>query len=289
MNMTLRRKRILTGMLTTIMTVMMLICSTAMSAFADDVVSSKTDPKGALTQYIDAGGKGGKHIDDVFYRQDGGSYKYSELVKDGVVNGNFEELKSSEKNKLLNTMYDISQEKVSSDANITTGTQDNWLKDLQNCNGVGSQLMNTLLKNTKPDYATANHIYTPFSGIVGTVLALIAILLMAFLGITMALDLSYIGIPAFRMICDGDGEGKGGQGKPKFISYEAVSAVQLAEGGQGGGGQNGSSNKVAVGVYFKRRVIMLIALGICLLYLIQGQIFTLVSWILDLVSGFFGF
>lgn len=289
MNMTLRRKRILTGLLTIIMTVLMVVGSTTMSAFAID---SKTDPKGALAEYIDNGGSTtgqGAHYDDVFYKKDGGSYTYHELVKDGVVNGNFEALKSSEKNKLLNVMYEISQDKVKRDSNITTGTQDNWLKDLQNCNGVGSQLMNTLLKNTKPDYATANHIYTPFSGIVGTVLALIAILLMAALGITMALDLAYIGIPTFRMICDGDGEGKGGQGKPKFISYEAVSAVQLAEGGQGGGGQNGSSNKVAVGVYFKRRVIMLIALGICLLYLVQGQIFTLVSWILDLVSGFFGF
>ena len=35
--------------------------------------------------------------------------------------------------------------------------------------------------------------------------------------------------------------------------------------------------------------VMLIVLGVCLLYLIQGQIFTLVSWILNLLSGFLGF
>ena len=108
----------------------------------------------------------------------------------------------------------------------------------------------------------------------------------------MVLDLSYMCIPAFRMMLSGDGatgNGTGNGSKPKIISYEAVSAVQLAETGSGTSGQQGGTNKLAVGIYFKKRVVMLIVLGICLLYLIQGQIFALVSMILDLVSGFLGF
>lgn len=238
-----------------------------------------------------------------YTKENGGTVTYKELLSynegsttyNGSINeAVFNELKSSEKEEFLTDMHKVAMATVQSDADsnnaakVTDKTVTNWLQQIQQCDGVGSQLMNTLLQNTKPDYATANRIYEPFSGVVGTVLGLGAILIMAFLGITMVLDLSYIGIPAFRLMLNGDGEG-GKSGKPKVISYEAVSAVETAEGGGGGGGQNGSTGKVAVGLYFKKRVIMLIILGVCLLYLIQGQIFTLVSWILDLVSGFLGF
>ena len=237
------------------------------------------------------------------YAMDGGGYvSWNDLVdgtsaNTGYINEtNFNTLTASAKREFLTDMIDISNDTVDSDyldeAGVSTDTQTSWLNNVQNCSGVGSQLMTTLLDNTKPDFVTANKLYEPFSGVVGTILGLGAILIMAALAITMILDLSYIGIPAFRMICDGDGDGQAGGGqasKPKFISYEAVSSVQMAEGGAGGTGQNGGSNKAAIGMYFKKRVIMLIILGICLLYLIQGQIFILVGWILDLTSGFLGF
>ena len=236
------------------------------------------------------------------YEIDGGGYAtWLELfdgnsVQTGYINENkFNTLSSGAKRQYLEDMISISNDVVDSEigneAGVTTSTQTTWMNNLQNCSGVGSQLMTTLLANTKPDYVTANRIYQPFSGVVGTVLGLGSILIMAGIAITMVLDLSYIGIPAFRMLVDGEDGGQGGQGghKPKFISHEAISSVQMAEGGNGGAGQNGGSNKAAVGMYFKKRVIMLICLGVCLLYLIQGQIFTLVGWILDLVSGFLGF
>ena len=72
----------------------------------------------------------------------------------------------------------------------------------------------------------------------------------------------------------------------KVISAEAKSAIQTAEGGGGGGGQNGSSNKLAIGQYFKLRWKALLVLGICLLYLVGGHIWSLVAWVIDLVSGF---
>jgi hypothetical protein len=101
--------------------------------------------------------------------------------------------------------------------------------------------------------------------------------------------LGYIGIPWFRLLLDGENTTNGGQGKPKFISYEALSAVQMVENGTGGNGQQSSGFKVAAGIYLKRRIIMLVILGVCLLYLVQGQIFVLVGFILDLLSGFLGF
>lgn len=290
------------SVLVMIMTVLCMFVMPVMSASADsqgatdrlyDCISSGKDTSTTAKQIVDPS--------TTYVKENGGTVKYSELLSkntstnkyDGSINeAVFNELKSTEKEKFLTDMHKVAMAAVQSDSSsndankVTDKTVTNWLQKIQQCDGVGSQLMNTLLQNTKPDYATANRIYEPFSGVVGTVLGLGAILIMAFLGITMVLDLSYIGIPAFRLMLNGEDAGKT---KPKVISYEAVSAVETAEGGGGAGGQNGSTNKVAVGIYFKKRVIMLIVLGICLLYLIQGQIFTLVSWILDLVSGFLGF
>lgn len=297
------KKRTFKSVFIMLLTLVCMFVMPVMSASAADATAS-----GELAAYIRAGGDTSKTTDTNMYKgsnlydkQGGGTYSWTDLVTtDGLVSGNFTNLTSSAKEELLTDMNQLADNKISDDetkavnngkksrSQVTDQTKSNWLVNLQQCNGVGTQLMNTILQNTKPDYATANRIYEPFSGIVGTCLALGAILIMAFLGITMVLDLSYIGIPAFRMMVGGDDKG-GKDGKPKFISWEAVSAVTQAEGGNGGSGQDGSSNKVAVGIYFKKRVIMLIVLGVCLLYLISGQIYTLVSWILDLVSGFLGF
>lgn len=246
-------------------------------------------------------GTGTKSVDvsEKTYKLDGGgTVGYKELIdKDsdntGYINeAQFNRLRGSEKSKFLGDMNNVATATIDNSDIVTEDTRTTWLNNVQNCDGIGSQLMTALLQNTKPDYASANKIYKPFSGVVSTCLGLGAILIMAALGIVMVLDLSYIGIPLFRGFCDGEssGNGQGGGGaKSKLVSYEAHSAVQEAEGGQGGGGQGGGSKKTAVGIYFKKRVIMLIVLGVCLLYLIQGQIFTLVSWILDLMSGFLGF
>lgn len=252
-----------------------------------------------LKTYIEAGGKPNTTTaNDVsaktYKLEGGGTTTYSNLVDGNAVSTGyvnepeFNKLKGSEKAEFLGDMNNAANIAVAEDDLVSDDTKTTWLNNLQNCSGIGSQLMTTLLQNTKPDYVTANRIYEPFSGVVGTCLALGAILIMAALGLVMVVDLSYIGIPFFRGMVDGDG-GNGQGGKPKFISHEAYSAVQTAEGGQGGSGQDSGSKKTAVGLYFKKRVIMLVILGVCLLYLIQGQIYTLVAWILDLLSGFLGF
>lgn len=181
---------------------------------------------------------------------------------------------------------------------VTDDTLDSMMRILQNNAGMGSQLLATLLSETKPDYASANRIYAPFAGPIGTGIALLAIVTMALLGLTMAMDIAYITIPAFQMACGGAEGGQGGghpgQGGQKgggvgaLISKEAKKAVQAADGGSGG--QAGSGEyKAAVGIYLKYRWKGLVMLGLCLLYLVQGQIYNFVAWFIDLFSGFLGF
>ena len=224
----------------------------------------------------------------------GGNYSGKEIVdKDtGLVNDRYTELTSKSRQQLLNDMNKAADAKVSDDkgedpssSTVTEDTKNNWLVNLQKCDGVGSQLLTTVLVNTKPDFVTANQIYQPFSGLVGTLLGLGAVLLFAAVAIVMVLDISYMAIPFIRTIGTDD---SGSQKRPNWVSYEAYYAIQQAEGGEGGGNTKGAG-KQALGIYLKKRIGMLVLLGICLLYLIQGQIFTFVGWVLDLVSGFIGF
>jgi hypothetical protein len=108
----------------------------------------------------------------------------------------------------------------------------------------------------------------------------------------MALDIAFITIPAFQLALGADGSGQGGSDNSnkmnRIISSEARKAVEAQGGGQGGGGQSGD-DKQALGIYFKKRWKGLVLLGICLLYLVQGQIYALVAWIINLMSGFLGF
>lgn len=237
----------------------------------------------------------GTYADKTYTTSGGGSYKMSELlikstdqsIKDVyIVNETrYNELTSNAQTEFLTDLNTVANAVITADqaagnTDYTDESLTNWYAILQQQDGVGSKMLNMILSNTKPDFVSANKIYQPFSGLVGTVLGLGAVLIMAFLAIVMVADIAYITLPPVRLLVE---EGEGGKGvKSKLFSHDATYAVQVAESQDSGNG----SPKQALGIYFKRRVFMLILLGICLLYLIQGEIFGLVGKILDLVSGF---
>lgn len=287
-------------------TIILTTILSAVSVFAADgqsYTTLKMNCKSAETPPEYAQDK--KEIQEKRYKRSGGDYyMYTEITGGGttsdiIVEDIYNDLTPKAKQEFLKDFISVAYmwedacsrgtAALGQGIMITGETVTDLLNELQQVSGAGSQIMAALMADTKPDYATANRIYQPFSGIVGTALGLISILIMALLGVTMALDIAYIVIPAFQLMLDGDsdsGQG-GGKGMSKIISQEAKSAVQAVN--NGGGGQTGSGNKMALGQYFKMRWKALIVLGICLLYLVQGQIYTFVAWIIDLVSGFLGF
>ena len=199
----------------------------------------------------------------------------------------FQDLTKAEQQRFTTELVQHANDQVGENG-ITNSTVTGLLQKLQTKKGMGSKLLTEILKNTKPDFVRGNAIYQPFSGLVGTALGLGAILILALLGIVMVSDLAYITLPPYRALMGG-GEDAGGkrEGAAKFlVSHEAVSSVVESE-GSSEGSQGGY--KYAVGIYLKRRVIALIFLGLALLYLVQGQIYTLVGYIMDLVQGFLGF
>lgn len=235
----------------------------------------------------------GKLSQNEYTLEEGGTVSGSDLFTGKPTEGyelndsEFQKLTSKEQGKVVEDIAASSNAAVDDEGvkGVTEDTVSTWWKDLQTHPGVGSKFMNEILKNTKPDFVTANKIYAPFAGPVGVVLGLLAIVIMSFLGIVIVLDIAYIVIPPVRlMVSDGDSR-DGKIEKSKLVSNDAIYAVKVAEENDGGDG----NKKQALGIYFKRRVIALILLGICLLYLVQGQIYTLVSIILDMVNGFLGF
>ena len=232
----------------------------------------------------------GKMSQNDYTLDEGGSIKGSDLFDgsptDGydLVESQFTSLSSKAQSDVVSDIATYSNAAVEDDrANgVEESTVQTWWKQLQTKQGVGSKFMNEILKNTKPDFVAANQIYKPFSGPISIAIGVIAVVMMGALGIVLVADMCYITLPPLRMFVD-DGNGKP---KSKLFSNDAIYAVRVAEEDDGG---NSGNKKQALGIYFKRRVIMLILLGICLLYLVQGQIYTLVGYILDLVSGFLGF
>lgn len=221
----------------------------------------------------------------------GGYYKVGDLLTNAdpshpnmwVINeAAFSSLTSGAQSNFMSDLNTTATAVVEKDTTSTysSETQTNWYKVLQTQQGVGTKFMNVLLENVKPDYVTANRIMAPFSGLLGTILGLGSILIMSVIAIVILADIMYIALPPFRLFMSDDENG--GMPKSKIISHDAIYAVQKAEGDTSGNG----SPKMALAIYFKRRVLTLIVLGICLMYLVSGQIYTFVGYILDLVSGF---
>lgn len=269
-----------------LLTVVLVVCM-SVSVFASDDNSSAKALKD-----LSAGVK--TNLQDEQYKYEGGGYTTGGKLlsaTDGNVQtvdeSEFNKLSSSEQTRFLTDVVNQSDVVASSSANkADESTVQEWWKMLQSKTGVGSKFMGVLLKDTKPDFVAANAIWKPFSGPVGVLLGLGAVVIMSLLGLVIVADIAYIALPPVRIFAEEGGEGKKGGIRSHLFSYEATQAVKIAE--NGGGNGNGET-KQALGIYFKRRVVMLIVLGICLMYLVNGQIYTLVGWILDLVSGFLKF
>lgn len=225
------------------------------------------------------------------YQVDGGGFLSGDqlLVRSGdgydLDEDAFNTLSVSAQSELVSDIAELSNEAITAvDGGVVTeSTVQNWWKELQSKDGVGTQFLNEILRNTRPDFVTANKIYQPFSGPIGIVLGLLSVLIIALLGIVILVDLFYIVIPPFRnIVSDGEGNKAMKFVKSKLISHEAITAVQVAESG-------GEDSKSALGIYIKKKAFSMILLVIALMYLVNNQLYTFIGWLLNLMRGFLGF
>jgi len=135
-----------------------------------------------------------------------------------------------------------------------------------------ASLVRQLSNDVNADFGEAYSMFKPFTGVLGTFLGVLSLLIFILLGITVTIDLAYINIPAFQIFCMGATK----EEKPKFVSIEAVNAVKESE------TKPDTSSGVA---YFRMKTKQFIALGVCLLYLVSGKLYVLLANIIDYFQG----
>jgi len=142
-------------------------------------------------------------------------------------------------------------------------------------------LIPALMDSVSADLYSGGKAVSPFIGAVNVILGILVYIIFFLIILSTTLDLAYIGIPIFRESADGKANDKG---KIPFISADAISVVKESEGGAGSSG--GYKNPYIT--YFKRRFITYIVLAFCILYLVMGEISSLISWLLSLGEGLLG-
>ena len=231
----------------------------------------RTEVEGNLYTLENGGSIEGKYV---FKGNQSSGYDIDEAM--------FSKLSTSAQKEFISDLVSASNKAVGSAKGVTDATVQNWMKQLQSKEGVGSRFLTEILKNTKPDFVSANAIWKPFAGPLGVFLGILAVGTLSLLGINIMLDIIYITLPMARLFLNNNKED--GKLLGKLVSHAALSAVKEVE-----EGSDGKGKKQAIGIYFGSKVFELILLGIALLYLVSGNIWTLVGYILDLVSGFLGF
>lgn len=149
---------------------------------------------------------------------------------------------------------------------------------ISNSDKTTSNLVRQLSDDVKADYASAYDSFKPFTGVIGWILGCLVLLIFVILGITITVDIAYIVIPIFQNFVSSQNEGQ----KPKYVSAEAWNAVKTAE------QSIGNNYKEPLSTYLGTKTKQFLAIGLCLLYLVSGQIYNVIATIIDSFQGIFG-
>lgn len=136
-----------------------------------------------------------------------------------------------------------------------------------------SSAVKYLRSDTSADFATASTWFKPFGSVFGVILGILSLFIFMFIGVSILIDIAYMALPGVRILLEG-----GKSGKPKWVSIEAYSSIKESEDFV----QN--NYKDYMGLYFKKRVPSIISISVALGYLISGQIYSIIVYIIDSFS-----
>ena len=161
------------------------------------------------------------------------------------------------------------------DSDISSVASNKIYNFIQSQDESTASLVRQLSNDVDADFSEAYMMFKPFSGVLGIILGVFAIAIFVTLTMMVLVDLSYIVIPIIRDFLTQP------QGKPKFVSNEAWYAVKEVDG-------ENHSNKNVLTVYLKKKTMQFVALSICILYLLSGQIYILIGNLMDMFRGILG-
>jgi len=162
---------------------------------------------------------------------------------------------------------------------LSTGTKNKIYNFIAESDATTSALVRQLSDDVNADFISAyNTYFRPFSGVIGTILGGITLLIFILLAFTTVIDIAYIAIPAFQLALSAMADKKN---KSNWLcSIEAKKAVEEAQ------SADSSENKSSMAIYFKLKTKQFIALSLCILYLTSGKIYVLIANIIDYFAGF---
>ena len=167
------------------------------------------------------------------------------------------------------TLYVISKD------NDLSNTKKTYLYNkVGNADSSISRYIRSIGDDTKVDFAGAyeavyKYIQRPISIFFGLAVILIFILL----AFTLCFDLVYITLPATQLVFSGVADGK----RSFFVSMEARMAVQQSE------ASNAREYVNIVGIYLRNKSKQLVALSLCIIYLVSGQIYKPMGDLINIV------
>lgn len=135
-----------------------------------------------------------------------------------------------------------------------------------------SGLVRQLSEDVTVDMPAAYAWFRPFSSPLSVVLGVITILIFALLGISTVIDISFLTIPGMQwLLIRKSSENE----KPRFVSLEAWDSYKQAS----------ITHEQVLGLFFKKKAGQMMVLGICVLYLVSGNLFALVAKVVDYLQG----
>lgn len=185
------------------------------------------------------------------------------------------------KQKTKKEVYDLVLGSIRG-SNLAQSNKTKLYNFVQEQDTVVSNLVKRLSDDVSADFVAGSYLFKPFAGGIGVVLGLAAVTIFITLSLTIMLDISYLVIPAANMAFSKLAEKelfKTGF-KYDFISLEAKKAYDEAC------ASDGIRFKNAIGLYFGMKSRALTALAICLVYLLNGEIFNVLATFIDLFTGF---
>lgn len=160
------------------------------------------------------------------------------------------------------------------DSGISTVASNKIYNFIESQDESTASLVRQLSNDVNADFARAYMAFKPFSGVLGFVLGVFAIGIFVTLTLMIVTDLSYIVIPIVRDWLTPASS----NAKPKYVSNEAWYAVKEVD-------SSTNTSKNTLLIYFKKKTMQFVILSICILYLLSGQIYTLIGNIMDMFRG----
>lgn len=155
---------------------------------------------------------------------------------------------------------------------------------ISNGDEATSQLFRQLSADVGADYAGVYHWLRKFWRPLNIVLGCMVWFMFLALGIVIAMDIAYITLPMFQLWVEtGIARDEAAEKKKRVhlsVSEEARFAVKQAE------STSGSGYREPLGTYFGLKTKQLMALAVCILYLISGDIYKVIGSGIDMFIGF---